>query len=191
MQNNNHTVEKRTEYSFIKIIFILLIFGYGIRAIPYYWEPINYGRNNPLYYMDALNLPFHEFGHFFTQIIGIKNMLLSVWAGTIFQFLTPTLIFIYFLVKRQFYNCSVLLFWIAQCFFYTSYYIKDSRAQILPSALGVDGIHDWYYILSNSHLLQYDQTIGQITLIVGIILLFTSLISGLYFSKKVRLIYKY
>lgn len=168
-------------FSLVKIIFILILFIYGVRAIPYYWAPVSFDPD-PFYLMNAINMPFHEFGHFFLIFLGF-NQYLIFWGGTIFQFLIPFIIFLYFLKRKQIYNCAVILFWISECFFNTSYYIKDSRALILPLLIP-GGTHDWWYILGQSNLLKYDLIIGQIILIIGIILFAVSIILGLIFSKK-------
>lgn len=161
--NKNH-------YSLIKIIFILIMFTYGIFGL------IN--KQNFLL-INSVDLMFHEFGHLF---FFFTPELFNFFAGTIMQLLIPTVIFFYFFIQKSFYSASVVLFWISVNLFDISNYIKDARSMELP--LLISGTtHDWNYILSRLNLLNYDQIIGNLIFSFGIVFFTLSIILGIYFSK--------
>ena len=161
----------KNEYSIVKILFILGLFIWGIFGLI---------DSQNLLFINAVNLMLHEGGHF---IFFFMPKFFGFFAGTMMQLLIPNLFLFYFMGKRSFYSASVMLFWIAVNLFDVSIYIKDARSMELP--LLIQGtIHDWNYMLGRLNLLNFDQIIGNIVLVIGIIYFLLSLILGLYYSKN-------
>lgn len=160
-------------YSIVKILFTLGLFVWGI-----------FGLINILniYFIYAVNIMIHESGHF---IFFFMPTFFHFFAGTMMQILMPNLFLFYFIRRRSYYSASVMLFWIATNLFMIAPYIKDARTMNpdIPSLIP-GGIHDWNYMLGQLNLLNYDQIIGNIVLMIGIIYLLLSLVLGIYFSKK-------
>ncbi len=161
----------KNKYSVVKILFILGLFIWGIFGLI---------DSKNLLFIDAVNLMLHEGGHF---IFFFMPKFFVFFAGTMTQLLIPNLFLFYFMGKRSFYSASVMLFWIAVNLFHVSIYIKDARKMELP-LLFQGAIHDWNYMLDRLNLLNFDQIIGNIVLIIGIIYLLLSFVLGLYYSKN-------
>ena len=103
-----------------------------------------------------------------------------VWGGTLTQLLIPFGIAAAFWVKKEPESASVLLWWCGQNFFGISAYIKDARDQVLPFLGGEK--HDWEYILSYHHLLQWDQQVGNIAWVLGFLVMTCAAAYGFYIS---------
>lgn len=161
----------KNKYSIVKILFTTGLFIWGIFGLK---------DNQNFLFIDAMDLMIHECGHF---VFFFMPQLFVFFAGTMMQLLIPNLFLFYFTGKRNFYSASVMLFWIAVNLFNVSIYIKDARSMDLPPLIQ-GTIHDWNHILGRLNLLNYDQIIGNIVLVVGIIYLLLSLIVGLYYSKN-------
>jgi hypothetical protein len=90
----------------------------------------------------------------------------------------------YFILHHQRWSGMVTLFWVGQSLFNASVYVKDARAQALPLLGGDDTIHDWSWILGRLHLLRWDHVIGNAVFVFGIIVVVTSILGGLYYSRE-------
>ena len=66
-------------------------------------------------------------------------------------------------------------------------YVKDARARILPLIGGEDTIHDWHWLLNRTHLLAWDQVIGNLVYATGLLALLGCILGGLYYSFEERL----
>lgn len=94
-------------------------------------------------------------------------------AGSIVQILIPLIFFIYFFVRRQQSGTAFSIFWTGNNFINVSIYMKDARTMTLELVGG--GRHDWNWIFSQFGLLDYDQTIGELTFMIGAVLILASL----------------
>jgi hypothetical protein len=132
--------------------------------------------------LDRVNLVAHEAGHLLFSYLG---QFIMVLGGTIGQLLVPTAFTVYFYMRKEFYSSAVTLFWTGQNFFGISLYVKDARAMALPLVSvggGEDTIHDWNYILSKLGLLRWDQVIGNMIFLWGIVIIIISILWGFYNS---------
>jgi hypothetical protein len=124
--------------------------------------------------LDDVNLAVHEAGHvLFSPFGDIPGVL----GGSLFQIIIPAIFAGYFLRSRQRFSAAMTLAWVAQSMVNVSVYIKDARAQDLPLLGGESSIHDWWYILINWDLLQFDLQIGG----------FVHLLAGMLFSLALGL----
>jgi len=156
--------------AFFKSIFILALGVYGIRGA---------FDVRKLWLIDGANLLFHEAGHVIFQILG---EFMGMLGGTLMQLLIPAGLAIAFFVQEKKYSASVMLFWYGENFFSMSTYVKDAQTQALPLVGGE--IHDWNYLLGKLHWLQYDQWIGSAIWLFGFLVVITSMVSGVYFSRR-------
>ena len=104
---------------------------------------------------------------FFPQIIYLL-------AGSFFQILISCIALGYFLFTHQKLASIFSIFWVGNNFINVSNYIKDAQTMNLPLAFGAQ-IHDWNWILTNLKLLKYDQIIGNLFFIPGLVCVFLSL----------------
>lgn len=133
-------------------------------------------------FLHAINLPFHEAGHVVFRIFG---SFLASLGGTLGQFIVPAIFCYSFLFKmKNPYGAAVCFWWFGENFIDIAPYVNDARAGNLP-LLGGNfghsspyGFHDWEYILNESGLLRYDQTIAKISFVVGTVIMLISLIWG-------------
>ncbi|HSD52035.1 MAG TPA: hypothetical protein VLG48_11570 [Candidatus Methylomirabilis sp.] len=151
--------------------FIALVGAYGIVCAV---NPRTYR------FLDRVDLVFHEAGHVF---FGLLGEFLGILGGSLMQIFIPAGIVAYFVWHRQQYSAAVTLFWVAQSLFNVSVYIKDARAQVLPLLGGEDTLHDWNYILGRLNLLQWDQALGNVVYIVGLVTLGVSVLWGFSCSR--------
>lgn len=118
--------------------------------------------------VDHVNLVVHEAGHLLFSYLGRTPM---VWGGTILQWAFPFLLAAYFFVHRQTSAFAFCLFFFFENFLYTSVYMADARAQVLPlvSVGDPDPIagHDWNFIFSQLGVLQHDTRIAGMVRFLG------------------------
>jgi hypothetical protein len=132
-------------------------------------------------FLDRVDLIAHEAGHL---LFGYFGEFMLVIGGTLGQLLVPAGIAIYFATRREFFSASVVLFWVGQSLLNVSVYLKDAAAMELPlvSLGGGDSIHDWNWLLLKFNVLAYDQTIGNIVVVAGVLVILASIGLGGYFS---------
>jgi hypothetical protein len=159
--------------NYLKAGFTGLILVYGFLCA---WNTSESGM------LDRVNLVIHEAGHL---LLGWFGEFVGVIGGTVGQLFVPAAFTVYFFIKREFYSSSVTLFWTGQNFFSISVYVKDAQAMALPLISvggGEDTIHDWNYILTKLGLLRWDQAIGNIVYLTGVIIIAASVVWGFYHS---------
>jgi predicted nucleic-acid-binding Zn-ribbon protein len=115
-------------------------------------------------FLDYVNLPFHEFGHILFSPFGET---IQFMGGTISQLMWPVILMVYFIRRTEPLSASFCLFWFGENFLNISKYIADARSMELPLVGG--GIHDWNFLLSKWHALQYDHAIANIIFVLGVI----------------------
>lgn len=117
--------------------------------------------------LDNVNLIAHEAGHLLFSWLGPT---LTLYGGTLFQFFVPLALAAYFWRERKTTAVAFTLFWIFENCLYTSVYIADARAQVLPLVTVGDPEgcgHDWNEILSHWGLLHYDVALARFVRGVG------------------------
>jgi hypothetical protein len=132
-------------------------------------------------FLDRVDLVFHEAGH---VLFGFFGEFIGILGGGLMQVLIPAGIVVYFVVHQQKYSAAVTLFWVAQSLFNVSVYARDARARRLPLLGGEDPLHDWNYLLGRLHLLTWDQGVGNVIYVVGLVALAASVLGGLYYSRE-------
>jgi hypothetical protein len=117
-------------------------------------------------FIDHVNLVIHEAGHLLFSYLGETLM---VWGGTLFQLLVPAALATAFVFRRQLSGTAFAVFFFFENFLYIATYMGDARAQALPlvSVGGGEAEHDWFFILSQLGLVQYDTTLAFVTRAVG------------------------
>ena len=100
----------------------------------------------------------HEGGHGVCYILPCPEPLM-VANGTIFQILFPLGIAWYYKRRGEMFYALIALFFTGFSLYYTAWYISTAyKGPIVPaneSFLGVDGYHDFYYLLNRMGLLAY------------------------------------
>jgi len=128
--------------------------------------------------LDYVNLPIHEAGHLIFSPFGST---LSVWGGTLLQLIFPAVFAVYFALRGETAGTAFAAFWLGESLRYSSVYIGDARAMVLPLVGG--GEHDWNIILSNLGLLNSDRAISDF---VGFLGWTAMILAVLWFVKKAR-----
>lgn len=120
----------------------------------------------------------HEGGHGICYILHCPEFITAL-NGTIFQLLFPLGVGYYYKRKGQVFAYLIGLFIFGVSLHYTAWYISTAHEGLfLPASksfLGVDGLHDFNYILSQLHLLSYNSLIsGFIRFIAYLVMFYTS-----------------
>ena len=119
----------------------------------------------------------HEGGHGVCYILHCPQFITAL-NGTIFQLLFPLLFAYYYARKGQRFLALVGLFFVGFSLQYTAWYISTAHEGLHVSAsksfLGVDGYHDFNYILSSLHLLAYDALISGIVKVLATLIMIVS-----------------
>jgi hypothetical protein len=167
---NIDTTHKSLNYP--KAAFTALLAAYGIICA----RSVDDGS-----FLDRVDLIAHEAGHL---LFGWFGEFMLVVGGTLGQLIVPAGIAAYFIVRREFFSSSVALFWVGQSLLNISVYVKDAAAMELPlvSLGGGDSIHDWNWLLLKFNVLAWDQTIGNMVLGLGVLIIAVSVVFGFYFS---------
>lgn len=116
-------------------------------------------------FIDNVNLVIHEGGHL---LFSWGGPTLTLYGGTILQWLVPFLLAAYFYANRHTTGFAFSLFFFFENWRYTSFYMADARAQALPLvSVGGGGdeenMHDFYRIFTQLGLLNHDTQIGAVT----------------------------
>jgi len=132
-------------------------------------------------FLDRVDLVAHEAGHMLFSWFGETLMIMG---GTLGQLFVPTAFTVYFFLRRELFSAAVTLFWIGQNLFNISVYIRDAQDMALPlvSMGGGDSIHDWNYMLSGLGLLHYDQAVGTLAYLLGLVVIIGSVLCCGYLS---------
>jgi hypothetical protein len=122
----------------------------------------------------------HEGGHGICYLLHCPQFF-TVLNGTIFQWLFPFLIGYYYKRRGQPLGYLIGLFFLGFSMHYTAWYISTAHEGLHLSAaksfLGVDGYHDFNYILSSLGLLKYDAGIATITKVLAYLVMIYSVIA--------------
>jgi hypothetical protein len=162
----------RPRLNYFKAGLILVVGFYGVACAV---NPKTYR------FLDRVDLVFHEAGHL---IFGVFGEFIGILGGSLMQILIPAIVTGYFILYNQRWSGMVTLFWVGQSLFNVSVYVKDARAQALPLLGGEDVLHDWNWLLGRLHLLRWDQAIGVLIYIAGLLAVVASVVGGLYFSLE-------
>jgi len=113
-------------------------------------------------FLDFVNLPIHEAGHYFFTWFGHTIMILG---GTLGELIVPLLCALFFFYHRQTYGLAFSLFWFFENFLYIGTYMADARTLVLPLVNSDES--DWTILFDQWGVLVYDQKIGHFTRQIG------------------------
>lgn len=168
-----------TMRTIVRAVFIIALFTWGIAGARHY-EAFNF--------LHGVDLLIHEFGHPFFSIFG--GTVLTALGGTLAQLIMPGLFLGYFLLRKEYYNSAVVMFWVGQNFFDIAVYMRDARALALP-LIGIGGGddtigHDWNYLFAHWGVLHQDLAIANVTACIGWLFFLASLGVGLYYADVIE-----
>ena len=128
-------------------------------------------QKQPWIPLDAANLLFHEGGHLIFLPFGqFAHMI----GGSLLQIILPIIFLVYFILRKELFGISVMLFWLANNLINVSVYMRDAKAMQLP--LLIEGtIHDWNWIFTQLGMLDYSTIIGNIFFYLGALMIILSL----------------
>ena len=137
------------------------------------------------YFVDNINLIFHEAGHIVFIFFGdfIRTL-----GGTLMQILIPTIFSFYFYKNEDYFSASLLLFWLSQNLFNISIYAGDAIRMELPLLGGDNVYHDWNHLLSYVNLLKYTDHISSFFYIAGIIIFILAVVYSIRSSISDRIV---
>lgn len=142
-------------------------------------------------FLHLINLPFHEAGHIFFRPFG---QFITSLGGTLGQLLMPLICMGTLLFKtRDPFGAAVTLWWFGENFLDIAPYMDDASVGDLPLVGGnfghssPYGFHDWEYLLTESHLIQYDHVLARIVFVIGAIIMLLSLLwAGFLLFKQYK-----
>ena len=125
---------------------------------------------------NSFDLLMHEAGHFFFMLFGRT---LHILGGTITQLLIPTICLVAFLRKADYFGATFSLGWFGENLFGIARYIGDARARVLPLLGGASKEnHDWYNLLKNWNILEYDTYIASGVWLTGVTVMIAAILFG-------------
>jgi hypothetical protein len=165
MYSKDFSLNAKKTVAVISVIFLFLFIKYK----PY--EFSSYSVNS--FYQQIFSLYFfisnqtlgmiHEAGHGICYILPCPEFFM-VLNGTLFQVFLPLGIGIYYKKRKQVFGWLIALFFTGFSLQYTAWYISTAHISATVSAsnsfLGVEGYHDFNYILSHLHILKYNSQIS-------------------------------
>ena len=135
------------------------------------WLIINNGDFIP--FVDHFTLLIHEGGHGVFRIFG---SFIYTLGGTLMQILISCLFIFYFYSNKKKFGVQVSLVFLGENLYNISKYASDAQAQRLPLLGGNKVYHDWNWLLTKMGMLEYDQTVGLIFIIFGILAFIAALL---------------
>lgn len=142
---------------------------------------IYYTTNNGQFtFIDYINVLIHEGGHGIFKIFG---RFIYTLGGTLMQIIIPSMFVIYYWIKRKKFGTQIFFVWLGENLMNISVYAADARTQKLPLLGGNKVYHDWTWLLSQTGLLEQDQTVGNIFYGTGILIFIIALITPLLLKE--------
>ncbi|PCJ65389.1 MAG: hypothetical protein COA73_02635 [Candidatus Hydrogenedentota bacterium] len=136
---------------------------------------------NPQYHVlfDGINLGIHELGHFIWAPFG---EFMAFLGGSLTQCLAPVISVAVFYRQRDFFGMAFCFGWLSTNLYGVSVYAGDAQAQLLPLVSPSSGepLHDWFYLLSQTGLLEYDGVISMLIRIGAACAMLVFLVMGSY-----------
>jgi hypothetical protein len=132
-------------------------------------------------WLHGVILVFHEAGHMLLMFFG---EFLTILGGTFWQLALPVIFVMYFLLSRQVWSASLVLFLLAFSFVDASVYVSDALERKLPLITGDQDSHDWWNLLLGLNLLRYDNFLGTLYYLEGVVCFVLALYLGVDFSRK-------
>jgi hypothetical protein len=126
-------------------------------------------------------LVLHEAGH---MLMIFSGEFLTILGGTFWQLALPITFAVYFLLTRQIWSASLLLFLVAFSFVDASIYVEDALERELPLITNDQDTHDWWNLLVRLNLLRYDNFLGTLYYLQGVVCFVIALSLGVDFSRK-------
>ena len=126
-----------------------------ILPIAIYWS-INRGNYG---LMDNIDLVIHEAGHVFFSLFG---KFIYTLGGSLMQLIIPLIIAGFFFRNSYRTGVQFALLWLGHNLINISVYVADARAQKLQLLGGNKVYHDWYYMLNEIGLVNFDHSLGYI-----------------------------
>ncbi|MCA9354428.1 MAG: hypothetical protein KC877_02825 [Candidatus Kaiserbacteria bacterium] len=117
------------------------------------------------WFIQNVNLIFHEAGHW---IFGIFGDFIGLIGGSLLEILIPLIVTLHFVLQRHWISVAFGAWWSSTAFLSVSIYASDAQERLLPLLGGDSVLHDWYHILSRSHLLPYDDLVGYVFWLCGL-----------------------
>ncbi|NOR55037.1 MAG: hypothetical protein GQ531_02395 [Sulfurovum sp.] len=122
----------------------------------------------------------HEGGHGVCYILPCPKFM-GVFNGTLFQWLFPLGIALYYKRKHNMMAFYAGLFILSISLDYSAWYMSTAQqGAYVPAAksfLGVDGLHDFHYIFTTLGVLSYASFIAGFTKAISMILMFGALLA--------------
>ena len=131
-------------------------------------------------FIDYVNLLMHEGGHGIFKIFG---KFIYTLGGTLAQILIPGMFVVYYGNNRKKVMTQIFLIWLGENLMNISVYAADARAQQLPLLGGNRVYHDWTYLLTQTNLLEYDKTVGQIFYWLGVVMFLVAFLMPLFLKQ--------
>jgi hypothetical protein len=125
-------------------------------------------------------LVLHEAGHILMMFFG---EFFTILGGTFWQLALPIMFALYFVLTRQIWSASFVLFLIAFSFVDASIYVADASARELPLITFDKDTHDWWNLLLRLELLRYDRLLGNLFYLQGLLCFVLALYLGVDFSR--------
>ena len=142
----------------------LAVYGAALLAAQVSWS-----------FIDNINLPVHETGHFVFAAFGDTMQLLG---GTVLQLLLPLAIAAYFTAHRDEHAASVGIWWVGQNFMNVSTYMADAAPMSLSRVGGGD--HDWNILFSEWGVLSHATQYAQLAHGFGLLVMLVATVWGLF-----------
>lgn len=159
--------------AYIKLFFASLLLVQGFVSVWHY---------ETWWFMQNVNLIFHEAGHIFLMFFG---KFFATLGGTIFELGVPLIVTCSFLVRRAWFSVGFSLWWLSTALMSVSVYASDARERALPLITNDPSTHDWFNLLADADMLRYDDTIGSIFYVCAIVSLVLAALCFVY-DKDIR-----
>jgi hypothetical protein len=111
------------------------------------------------WFIQNVNLIFHEAGHVIFMFFG---QFITTLGGSLLEILIPFSIVLYFTYTKQYFSASFSSWWLSTALLSVSIYAKDAKERTLPLITNDINTHDWYNLLNQMNLLNYDDVFGYI-----------------------------
>ena len=201
--NYMYDEEKKAEITSSAKKVVALLFFFFLLSFNNYLPYEHRGEVSNSFWASLFNLYFfvfnqtlgivHEGGHGVCYVLHCPEFVTAL-NGTVFQLLFPLGIAYYYRRKKNKIASYIALFFVGFSLLYTAWYISTSNQGAIVSAansfLGVDGYHDFYFILSSLGVLEHYAIIATITKVISYLIMYFSvammLFEGFIYTPKKR-----
>lgn len=122
-------------------------------------------ENETWWFIQTVNLVFHEAGHVMFMLAG---RFLATLGGSVLEIVIPLIIMMSFAASGRYFSAAFGAWWLATACLSVSIYAADAQERNIQLITNDISSHDWHNILTMVGLLKYDDLFGYLFYLMAV-----------------------